>query len=124
MTTFVFTFYFDFQMASLKPSKDQLNRKFAVDDIPRIDVYSERKTLNSTLEAINSILQHGESHLKLECVERIMYGGYIDDPKQAKKYTKAVIKTKVLGWYSSIVKYFLDLLPFMNLHQNEYDFVG
>lgn len=84
-----------------KQSDDQLSKKFTEDDIPTIDVDLDRKTLRSKLETINSILRHGESHLKSECVDRINKSlfMYIDDPKQAIIYEKAVIKTKVLGKY-------------------------
>lgn len=90
-----------------KQSDDQLSKIFTEDDIPTIDVGLDRKTLRSKLETINSILRHGESHLKSECVGRIDASlfMYINDPKQAMIYEKAVIKTKVLGEYSSIMIY-------------------
>lgn len=85
-----------------KQSEDQLNSKFTVDCIPKIDVGSDRKTLRSTFETINYILRHGENHLKLKCAKRIRLRGLIKDTKQAMKFEKAVIKTKVFGKYLSV----------------------
>ncbi|CAG2210970.1 unnamed protein product [Mytilus edulis] len=101
-------FQHKFQMDSLKKqSDDQLSKIFTVDDIPTIDVGLDRKTLRSKLETINSILRHGESHLKSECVGRIDVSlfMYINNPKQAMIYEKAVIKTKVLDTMLYLMKY-------------------
>ncbi|CAC5419666.1 unnamed protein product [Mytilus coruscus] len=92
-------------MFSIKPPKDQDIRKLTVDVIPTIDINAERQTLCSTLETINSILRHGESHQKLECVERIMLAVYIDDTKQSKNFDKALVKTKVFETMLELMKF-------------------
>ncbi|XP_076081658.1 uncharacterized protein LOC143052497 isoform X1 [Mytilus galloprovincialis] len=92
-------------MFSIKPPKDQDTGKSTAAIIPTIDVTADRKTLCSTLETINSILRHGESHQKLECVERIMLAVYGDDTKQSKNYDKALVKTKVFETMLELMKF-------------------
>ncbi|XP_063437363.1 uncharacterized protein LOC134718645 isoform X2 [Mytilus trossulus] len=92
-------------MFSIKPTKDQDIGKSTAAVIPTIDVTADRKTLCSTLETINSILRHGETHQKLECVDRIMIAVYIEDTKQSKNYDKALVKTKVFESILELMKF-------------------
>lgn len=93
-------------MDSLKiQSEEQLSSKFTEDDIPTINVDSDKKTLRSNFKTINSILRQGDSHLKLECLSRINDSVFMFkiDPKQVMTYEKVVIRTKVLGKYPSVL---------------------
>ncbi|XP_052084596.1 uncharacterized protein LOC127721827 isoform X2 [Mytilus californianus] len=92
-------------MFSIKQPKDQDIRQLSVDVIPYIDVKADKKTLCSTLETINSILRHGKSHQKLECVETIMLAVYIKDTKQSRNFDKALEKTKVFETMLELMKF-------------------
>ncbi|XP_063436299.1 uncharacterized protein LOC134717735 [Mytilus trossulus] len=97
-----------FLMDSLKiQPEDQLSSEFTVDDIPTIDVDSDRKTLRTTFKTINSILRQGASHQKLECADRISASlfMFLNDLKLANIFEKNVIKTKVLDTLLYLMKY-------------------
>jgi len=71
--------------------------KLSFGDTPAIDVTANKLTLSSTLETINSILQHGKVSQKIECAKNINVSMYSDDPEAFKKYEKVLVKSKVFG---------------------------
>ena len=71
--------------------------KLSSGDTPVIDVTANKLTLSSTLETINSILQHGKVSQKIECANNINVSMYSDVPKAFKKYEKVLVKSKVFG---------------------------
>jgi len=69
---------------------------------PVIDVTANKLTLSSTLETINSILQHGKVSQKTACAHIINVSIYSDGSEALKKYEKVLVKSKVFGEFNFV----------------------
>ena len=86
------------------PSTDAAVNSLTYDVIPTINPHADKRTLCSVLETINSILKHGEVHQKVKCVDDLTYASCSGkDPEVSKKFSNALVKSKIFGKESSFI---------------------